>query len=355
MPTVKQVLQSLNQDNKNVVTTECDERLDIAFNKMLEGEYSQLPYFHDDKFYMLTTESVLCCLNSYGCTLKNTGLTVGVANSDVISTNHTEDDDIFPVMKDIGINGAALIVDSDRRIKNIITAHDTALYFKQWSEDIMHVSEIERELKDIINFSFKDGAGNIDLEERQQAVDTVSLSYIYSKSTLEKAIKKFVIHYPETNLETFHEHFNKILIKNEAPAGADLNDLYSLNVDGCSPKDVYASIEAYVKKIKSYANMKPTVLETVFPELFGTAVKKYAFDELTLGQYIQIFFSCSWDKVKSFFGLEKENIAFILNGVRETRNKIAHFHQEGITPQDRDQLRTCNELLRKAKRATSKN
>jgi len=43
--------------------------------------------------------------------------------------------------------------------------------------------------------------------------------------------------------------------------------------------------------------------------------------------------------------LNQEEVRHMLEGVRVTRNELAHFREEGITTQQRLQLRTCADWL----------
>jgi len=45
------------------------------------------------------------------------------------------------------------------------------------------------------------------------------------------------------------------------------------------------------------------------------------------------------------FGLEQGAVNHMLDGVRDTRNKLAHFREEEITTQQRLQLKRCSEWL----------
>jgi len=70
-----------------------------------------------------------------------------------------------------------------------------------------------------------------------------------------------------------------------------------------------------------------------------------AFDELTLYEYTELLLHRRrWDFYKPFFKLEPQALRKLLDGVRETRNALAHFRGE-ISRNQRDQLRFCSEWL----------
>lgn len=65
------------------------------------------------------------------------------------------------------------------------------------------------------------------------------------------------------------------------------------------------------------------------------------FDELSLSEYIQLLLHKSkWPPFNSVFQLKIEALRSLLNGVRETRNALAHFHGE-ISLVEREQLHFC--------------
>jgi len=335
-----------------VVTTTISETLAMALNKMLKHDFSQLPFCYEDKYYFVTTKSILSALSSYGGTISESKLNVDHAKVAITST-HTEDDDIFEVMSDVERNGATLIVD-DKGIKTILTAYDTALFFQQWSEDTMHVREIERGLKDIINLSFKDEEGKIIIASRQAAVDSVSSNFFFSKDKLIKGLK--AIYYLDTtqktklNTEVFNKCFEKVLVSPAEKNAGAADSGWEIKTDSLTIKDIRDGIETYNRIILKDEIPTENILKKAFPDVYGAAAEIVEFDNLVLGQYIQILLGPSWGKCQSSFKLEKENILYILEGVRKTRNKLAHFHDENITPQDRIQLRHCNDLLRQTKR-----
>ena len=100
--------------------------------------------------------------------------------------------------------------------------------------------------------------------------------------------------------------------------------------------------------------------ERLVLESFNNAFRKNddegsEYDTLTLGQYIQLFFSECWDRCKEDLPeYSKDSIKFMLDGVRKTRNDLAHFHEESITAQQRVQLRNCYSWLQNNKRIIQK-
>lgn len=67
--------------------------------------------------------------------------------------------------------------------------------------------------------------------------------------------------------------------------------------------------------------------------------KKKSFDDLTLYEYISLLLlSDTWEFFEPIFNLPKGSIKELLDGVRLTRNGLAHF-RNNISPEQRDQLK----------------
>jgi hypothetical protein len=70
-----------------------------------------------------------------------------------------------------------------------------------------------------------------------------------------------------------------------------------------------------------------------------------AIDKLTLSDFVELLLHKSrWASYGSRFGLDEDAIRHLLDGVRETRNTLAHFRSE-ISEQQRAQLRFCKDWL----------
>ncbi len=86
-----------------------------------------------------------------------------------------------------------------------------------------------------------------------------------------------------------------------------------------------------------------STLNSVFTKYLEQSVAQKTFDDLTLYELTQIFKNI-WPQYQSGFNdLEWDAIDPLLEGVRETRNAIAHFRE--VTPQQRRQLQYCATLL----------
>lgn len=92
-------------------------------------------------------------------------------------------------------------------------------------------------------------------------------------------------------------------------------------------------------------------LEDAITRISSTTDKKVSFaksfDKLTLSEYINLLtFSRTWDVLQPVLAISKESLRGLLDGIRNTRNDLAHFRNE-ITAEQQDQLQFCADWLSK--------
>lgn len=273
------------------VTADPEEPIETALDRMLQHRFSQLPLTIDDKHYFITQESILAALNMFGVPPKDSGLKVKDA---LVRPGKTffEEDPLFDLLNEMRDNNAAIVLEEDgKSIKHVVTTFDTTQFFRQWSEDMLHARDIELNLKKIIRASFKTQGGEIDEVALSEAIADVTPSN-----------------------KTLRRKFETAL------------GIYSENCTASKEFDVEAA-------------------EKAFKVLYNQTEQVKSFEKLTLDPYLQLFFSDTcWGRCFEAFGV-KEAINTMLNGVRDTRNKIAHFEEDQITAREREQLRSCAEWL----------
>lgn len=87
------------------------------------------------------------------------------------------------------------------------------------------------------------------------------------------------------------------------------------------------------------------IADEVFAKHFTGKEPTKTFDDLTLYDYIQLLLHKSkWTSLQSVFQLPADAIRHLLDGVRRTRNDLAHFHGE-ISSNQREQLHFCANWL----------
>jgi CBS domain-containing protein len=286
----------LLKDLSEPVGAEVDEPIEDALDRMLDKKFSQLPvvkgFGEARQFYFITYESILSALHDFGRTIEDSGLRVDDA---LIKTANVyrATDDLFELLEGMREMNAAIIVNDDRTITHVVTTYDTTRYFRQWAEDIMQVRDIEYGLKRILNFAFKRADGEIDEEARHKSVEELTSSNKRLRNKFGLALGKYLelegTQDPEPNVDNVNEAFKIIYNRDE------------------QSKD---------------------------------------FGELTLEQYIQLFFSdVCWGRCQNAVQLAAEAVRNMLEGVRDTRNKLAHFREDEITAAKRMQLRRCADWL----------
>jgi hypothetical protein len=108
-----------------------------------------------------------------------------------------------------------------------------------------------------------------------------------------------------------------------------------------------AALQIYLQQqAKSSLKPAPEGLEDAFLEIYDKKEQIKPFKELTLEIFTELFFrkEC-WGRCNSIFGLEESAARYMLNSVRDTRNKLAHFREDEITAPMRKQLRSCADWL----------
>ncbi|MBI5295896.1 MAG: hypothetical protein HY869_10500 [Chloroflexi bacterium] len=354
MPTINELLIKLNKKDEVVHQASLGDSIESALDKMFKYDFSQLPIVEkNSSFSVITIESILKLLSALGARVSESGIVDSAKTK--IEKKFRYDDDLFDLMEVIERFGSALVVDDQGCLKNIITTYDTTQFFQEWSEDIMFVGEIEYKIKDIINNSFKTSDGVIDLDARKQTINEA-----FNKNSL--PLEKF-----RAGLKYYLKHINfSSQISNESAAKAFIELLTSQPVSsGVTPMfdtlsaeernkirsagDLYSrfivSIQRYLDLEINDQNINERVIREASREPFSKDNKEVDFDEFTLYEYLQIFFKESWGRFEKNVDLSREHAEYMLDGVRKTRNNLAHFHLDKIQPKQREQLKICYNWL----------
>jgi hypothetical protein len=256
---------------------------------MIEHDFSQLPVVDesDRPLGMITYGSMLRALSNFGSKLEDLRVSNAIAKAD----RYRPEDDLFDVLDRLKETNAVLIVDGEERLIGIVTSYDSTEYFRRRAEDMMLVEDIEGMVRDLVEVPFKDRTGDVDAEKLAVAIDDVT----NRTRDLLGRYKKAVRHYLERRGD-------------EKP-----------QIDPSCLQD-------------SFSHLAP-------PE------KVRAFEELTLSEYTDLLLHPSqWRLYHTFFDLPRDDLRRLLEGVRDTRNMLAHFRGE-IRSIQRDQLRFCANWL----------
>jgi CBS domain-containing protein/Arc/MetJ family transcription regulator len=362
-------------DIGNPVAATPDEPLQVALDRMLQYSFSQLPVVKGDgqsrQFYFITHESILLALHNFGSRIEDSGLRVDDALIRVQNV-YSATDDLFELLAGMREMNAALIVGDDRNLTHVVTSYDTTRYFRQWAEDTMQVRDIEHGLRRIINSAFKKADGEIDEQSRQTAVDEITSSNKALRKKFGVALQRYITQQAAVTFEPpsdwVDRAFAELLSGCKAVALADAGvsaDHAGAAVPSAAIADEESAASALLSAsqtlrerfevaLKCYLSQQATVdvkldealTEDAFKIIYDRSEQVKEFSGLTLGEYIQLFFKeVGWPRCQDVIRLKQEEVKHMLEGVRDTRNDLAHFREEEITAQRRLQLKRCADWL----------
>ncbi len=368
-----EVSQLLTDIGMPVVATP-DEPIQDALDRMLHHSFSQLPVVKGDgqsrQFYFITHESILMALHIFGSRVEGSGLRVDDALVRVPTVYRTADD-LFELLAGMREMNAALIVDDDRNLKHVITSFDTTRYFRQWAEDIMQVRDVEHGLRRILNSAFKNADGEINEAARQAAVEEITSSNRVLRKKFVVALKRYLTQQaaatvtptPDRIDRAFMELLDgcRAVVATDAKSSINQADaqIPSIPVDPeAAATELLSASQALRERFEAalscYLTQQETVnielnealVDDVFRIIYDRNEQIRAFGELTLGEYIQLFFKdVCWQRCQGVIRLRQEEVKHMLEGVRDTRNDLAHFREEDMTAQKRLQLKRCADWL----------
>lgn len=235
---------------------------------------------------MVTHGSILRSLNSFDVKLGSLRVSDALTKARVFR----EDDDLFALLDDLRERFAVTIVDGAGVVVGVVTSYDTTEYFRRHSEDMMMVEDIEYSLRQYIRTAL----GAHDGQESDALRDAVA-AIMPSGRALKKRYAKAVQH---------------------------LLGLRGENGD-----------------------LDPNHVDVTFSEHLDDDAPIKGFDELTLGEYINLFLHKDrWHLYEPAFGLDAGAVRNLLGEVRKIRNRLAHFGGDLDTRQ-RVLLRFCAQWL----------
>lgn len=285
-------VHQLLEGHQKPVSVSPTDPIQRALQLMAEHEYSQLPVVDGPgtPVGMVTSESILRALNNFKVTLD----ALQVSHAVTRSRTFRADEDLFELLDDLRDEYAVLIVDTDGHLAGIVTSYDTTEYFRRRAEDMMLVEDIEGMVKDRIFSAFSDDSGRVDF----QVLDLAIAAVTDSKQAQFKKFQQALRHY--------------------------------LKLTG-----------------ESSPNVKQSDAEEAFTQGFSRDAPRM-FDQLSLYEYIELLlYKNQWPRLAPVFALEPQAIRTLLDGVRLSRNNLAHFHGE-LSAKERDQLRFAAGWLKRA-------
>ena len=302
-------VQNLLEGRGAPVTMRAEQPATEAVATMIEKEFSQLPVVDGEgrPAGVITFQSIVEATSNFGVAVKD--LTVGHA---VVRANEfAPDDDLFDVIDRLQDKYSVLIVDADGKLVGIVTTYDSTEYFRRRGEDLMLVEDIEGMLKDMIlaAFGVQENAGAWVLDASEDGVQAAS----EDKEQLAAAIQRI-----SDNQGQLLGQYRDALKTYLAQSG----------LTGKSNKLDQAAFDA------SFAKLAP-------------ARGPKAFESLTFYDYVELFLhERTWQHYGPTLQLDRNAVRQLLEGVRSTRNHLAHFRND-LSAMERSQLRFCWNWLQK--------
>ncbi len=291
-------VKSLIQGRSKPVTVTPKTTALEALQVMMRHDYSQLPIVneHGQAEGLITSDSILRSLSHFQTTINS----LHVRDASCTAKIFAPEDDLFELLDGLRDAYAVLIVDSQGILTGIVTDYDTSEYFRRRAEDIMLVEDIERTLRDFILAAFpntqESDEENLDSQELNTAISKLSSS------------------------------------------GQDMGRFRQ-------------AVLEYLKQENLASDASPVSIKVAFDILTPAPRKVKPFTELTFSEIEDLLFSGDrWQFYEKAFTVEKIGIRKLLDDVRETRNKLAHFKGE-VTEPERVRLRFCIEWLQRHQNA----
>lgn len=109
-------------------------------------------------------------------------------------------------------------------------------------------------------------------------------------------------------------------------------------------ENVENTLKDYIQLAFSSQPNGQALLDQAIQSMTSSMKSPVTFDDLALGQYIALFLhKNNWSRFEEVLELGRSAVAHLLDGVRKTRNNLAHFRE--ISRDQSRQLRDCYDLL----------
>lgn len=161
-----------------------DDPVSLALALMVEHDFSQLPVTKRFEEFdvpegMVTYEGILRGIRNFKAKIDDLKVRDVMINAPAYSL----EDDLFDILDRLKETNAVLITENITSVPDlvgIVTSYDTTEYFRERTEDLMRVEDIELMVKDFIKAAHLDENGEVDETKLNNAVTQVTA---YKKST----------------------------------------------------------------------------------------------------------------------------------------------------------------------------
>lgn len=278
-------LEDLLPPDQQPLTVQPHETVLEAIDRLRAHDYNQLPVVDGQgccRGEVVTFDTILQAVLSMDA--KPSELRVKDAIKQV--ETYSADDDLLTTLHAIQRNDFALIVEKDERLTGIVTTADTTSYFHKYAGDLMVIEGIEESIKGAIEILY----GGLQTQDLTDAIEAVTDRASDTRKKLPGAIKTYL---------------GKLGIP--LPTGDD--------------KEALAQAESKLNLPKAGK----------------------AFDRLTFDEYTEILLrhpkAPTAGDTNSVDGVRR-----MLNKVRDTRNKLAHFRGD-VSIAEREHIKFADHWL----------
>ncbi|MAT43667.1 MAG: hypothetical protein CL609_15120 [Anaerolineaceae bacterium] len=209
-------VEQLFDGQRKIVSVKMDDPASKAFGLMTEHDYSQLPIVDQDDhpLGMVTYESILRGMRNFDVRIEE----LSVRDVKINVPTFNLEDDLFDLLDQLKLKNAVLIVDPAYCLTDIVTSYDTTEYFRERTENIMRVEDIETMIKEFIRLAFSDSKNELDVEALNSAIIHIckyklngAKTLSFEELTLSDYINLFLYHKTWNVLEPVFNKSNRFL------------------------------------------------------------------------------------------------------------------------------------------------
>jgi CBS domain-containing protein len=185
-----------------------DDSVVQALNTMVEYEYSQLPVIRsegtiDTPEGMVTYEGILRGIRNFKAKIDDLKVKDVMTSPPICR----QDDDIFDILEKLKNTNAVLVIGPEgNELIGIITSYDSTEYFRTRTEDLIRVEDIERMIKDFIEWVYTGPNGEIKKTDMDHAITAI-------KTPSEQEKKENIDPYQKFQRLTLSEYISLLVYK----------------------------------------------------------------------------------------------------------------------------------------------
>lgn len=184
-------VQQLIEGKGQPVTVSKADTLAKALSIMIENDFSQLPVVRKEQGAeipegMITYESTIRAIRNFGASIDKLHVRDVMINAPVYNV----DDELFDILDELKDTNAVLIIEGAYELTGIVTNYDVAEYFRNRTEDLMWVEDVELMLKEFIKSNHQKSNSEVDVQKLDATI-AKSLPYLLKENGYQGKKKNF--------------------------------------------------------------------------------------------------------------------------------------------------------------------